>query len=1748
MNAEQPIDEDLIRRLPLPLAQLYRRAHNAKMPLERHLTAYYLWEASLKLLGSVAVIEYVELSLTDPQVVERLANLARPSVGHWWEFVRLLVPALGEAGVAGFPQLRDLVLGRTRDDLPRAASLDSALRETLDGDVAARSTVRLSDLFERLVRYRNRELGHGASGQQTGDFYARMSRLLLAGSAELLGRLDVLAGRRLVYVEDVTRQPSGHWRIERFDLCGEIGRRLEPLEMPATDVARLPCPQRVCLVSANQGNALGSEGRALELHPLMLYDTEVDEALFLNARRGRQRTEYLSYSSGRLLQRPVEAPEPRALLSRALDLPSASETGTRELAALPTSAPEPSPPEVSPGARFIGEFELLSKLGQGGMGVVYRAWQPSLGRQVALKALMRSSDPKAETRFAREIRALGRVDHPHLVKIFTSGTADEQLYYAMELVEGATLSALGDQLQARTATAAALNLETWHEVLQSTCAESRKSEKRLNASESGPTSVPAPPAAAPPVPGAQASRSHIERVAELMCQVADAAHALHEAGVIHRDIKPGNIIVTPDGTHAVLMDLGLAQLADEGDGRLTRTRQFVGTLRYASPEQVHSATHLDRRSDIYSLGVTLWELLALRPMYAATDQTPTFEVEQRIMFGAVDGVRKYNRRVPRDLEAIVMKCLEREPSSRYATARELADDLRRYRDGAPVRARPIGMLRRGLRSFRRRPARAAGVVAVFLLLGMAALGAWYWDAQHRLKVEYYAHYVNRWSAPEGIDPLSDEQVRHRNFSYRFYRRGNRVEKVETVNGQGQLTNRAAVGAFLQSGADLDRARQECGWQFKRNDRGDLSEITATDRVGEVVWVMHFTTRSTAHYADKRGFPRSRADSGAAYVEFTWSEQGFAVESRYFDRNGKPQPNGDGSFGTRQEFNDRGQVTLATDLGPDGQPQQNKHKYATQKLQFDERGNSTERTYLDAAGKPTLHQDGYARVTWRYDQYGNLIEWAYFGVDGQPTFLKDGYARTSARYDERGNRIERAYFDVAGQPCLIKEGYAKLAIAYDEQGNPIEYSNLGVDGNPTIQEDRFARSTATYDQRGNRIDWACFGLGGQPTLNKEGVARTVSRFDDRGNRIEWRCFGTDGKPVLNKDGYTTLKQQYDDYGNIVSEAYFDQHDQPTRCNDGYSRRTGKYDVGGNVVEVAFFDENSQPTRHSRLGYAKAVTKHDDRGNLVEVASFGVDGKPTADKDQAVARWTARHDARGNQIAWAGFGVDGQPTTVKGSGHAQRTATYDERGNRIEETYFDADGQQVLLKQGYTRMTSRFDARGNRIAAAFFDKEGKPTRIRDGWASWTAQYDERGNNTETAYFGADGKPTLASAGVARVTRKFDLRGNILENAYFGVNGQPTLNNDGYARFVNTHDERGNVIAIAYFDEQDQPTRSKNGYARATQKYDERGNLVEVAYFGVKGEPALHRDGYARFRARYDARGNRIEETVFGPDGKPALNRYGVARNTMAFDERGNRTELAYFGLDGRLTPHRGDGYAKITAKYNARGNRIEETYLNPDERPTLSWHGIARTTWVYDDRSNRLQEHYFGVDDKPAMCIHGVGHWEAKYDERGNQIEWASFGVDGKPIVANSGIVKRICKFDDRDNEIETNYFGIDGKPTLGTRGYARVRRKYDERDRVIAAAYFDGNGAEVKTRVVIWQVYVGSIAQRLGLRSDDVLETYGGKPVLTTFEFENEKNRELASDPAKELCVRRAGKLLKFLVPPGPIGIQVDARVVPELDP
>ena len=359
---------------------------------------------------------------------------------------------------------------------------------------------------------------------------------------------------------------------------------------------------------------------------------------------------------------------------------------------------------------WIDDFEILHELGRGGMGVVYRARQASLHRQVALKvlpgALWRSGS--AVHRFRREAQAAARLNHANVVPVYAQGEHDGSYFYAMRLVEGVPLDTA---------------IKSRPELLSSSFASSATS---ISSAAAQPTSRPgsASEEGSPPVDETESDRrattddrttDDFRHLATLIAGVAEGLAHAHENGVVHRDIKPNNLILG-DGPRLFITDFGLAFLSDEP--HVTQTGEVMGTPSYLSPEQARGDVGtIDHRTDIYSLGATLYELLTHeRPFQGASrDQimTAICQTEPR-------RPRQISPRIPVDLETICLRALEKEPARRYATALDMADDLRRYAEGRPIRSRRISPAERAYRWVRRHKAVSTAAVAVVAALAIGS--------------------------------------------------------------------------------------------------------------------------------------------------------------------------------------------------------------------------------------------------------------------------------------------------------------------------------------------------------------------------------------------------------------------------------------------------------------------------------------------------------------------------------------------------------------------------------------------------------------------------------------------------------------------------------------------------------------------------------------------------------------------------------------------------------------------------------------------------------------------------------------------------------------------------------------------------------------------------------------------------------------------------------------------------------------------
>ena len=421
----------------------------------------------------------------------------------------------------------------------------------------------------------------------------------------------------------------------------------------------------------------------------------------------------------------------------------------------------------------LGDYRILRVVGRGGMGVVYEAEQESLGRRVALKVMAghRLSDPMLLARFAREARAAARLHHTNIVPVFGVGEAEGVHYYVMQFIQGQGLNAVLNELMRLEAaqegpveaTAERPGEVSAADVARSllagkfSCVWSVTADKpalrwltQVTCPRVRPRAVPARPE--PRLSAGSGASAYARSVARIGLQAAEGLAYAHEQGILHRDVKPSNLLLDAHGI-VWITDFGLAKATTDDD--LTHTGDIIGTIRYMAPERFHG--HCDARSDVYGLGLTLYELLAKRPAF---DEADRGKLIKQVTESEPPGLLKLNRAIPRNLATIVHKAIEREPSHRYRTADDLADDLRRFIDDRPIAARRITAAEQLWRWCKRNPlaaSLAAGLLTTLVtgLLVVSVLSLRLWSVAGE-RGRLYARRPAIGAAPRGIGQASAE--------------------------------------------------------------------------------------------------------------------------------------------------------------------------------------------------------------------------------------------------------------------------------------------------------------------------------------------------------------------------------------------------------------------------------------------------------------------------------------------------------------------------------------------------------------------------------------------------------------------------------------------------------------------------------------------------------------------------------------------------------------------------------------------------------------------------------------------------------------------------------------------------------------------------------------------------------------------------------------------------------------------------------
>ncbi len=1206
---------------------------------------------------------------------------------------------------------------------------------------------------------------------------------------------------------------------------------------------------------------------------------------------------------------------------------------------------------AEPPLQQLGDYQLLREVGRGGMGVVYEARQLSLGRHVAIKVLPSHAllDPRQLGRFQREARSAAKLHHTNIVPVFGVGEQNGLHYYVMQLIPGLGLDVVLDELrslrrsgekQAPTPGDAPGNpTNVTPEVSAVDVARSLLTgEFRRRAPAGAPTTAPGEPAAeadhgaSTPVraddtsatlrlpgrgegsPLRESGHQYWRSVARVGVQVADAlAHAANQ-GILHRDIKPSNLLLDDTG-NVWVTDFGLAK-ADTDRDDLTHTGDIIGTLRYMAPERFNGQG--DFRSDTYSLGLTLYELLALRPAFDEADRN---KLVKQVIHDEPPRPRKLNPDVPRDLETVVLKAIARDPAHRYQTAGALVDDLQRFLDGRPITARRVGPIERAVKWVKRNPVVTGAALAVLLTLAAGT-------------TESYLKYREADAAyreTEAARLAESQRVKERNAA------------LNDANRQLSNSNfLLAVAAYDSRDVALARHRLASieadyrGWEwhyFRRQSTGGI--FTLYGHTG-VVWSVAFSP------------------DGTRIVTGSWDRTAKVWDAR----TGTPQ----------LELKGHTDQVNSVAFSPDGTRIVTGSWDGTAKVWDAEAGTPLLdlKGHTDMVTSVAFSPDGTRIVTGSWDRTAKVWD-ARTGAPLQD--LKDQVSLLSVAFSPDGKRIVTAgshrtkvWNARTGTPLLEMNGHAggTYTVAFSPDGTRIVTG--GYEHTAKVWNAQTGTETLTLKGHTGLVFSASFSpdgmrivTGSADTTAKIWDARTgtpLLDFKGHTNEVRAVAFSPDGSWIVT-GGYDRTAKVWDartgtpllelkGHTNPVQSVAFspDGTQIVTGSWDGTAKlwdaRTGTPQLElkghtGRVYSVAFSPDGTRivtgsPDQTAKVWDAEAGTPlldlkgHTGRINCV---AFSPDGTRivTASWDGTAKVWDARTgtlqlDLKGHMeyVTSVAFSPDG--TRIATASHDQTAKVWDAHTgtpllnltghtNYVISVAFSPDGTRIVTGS-VDRTAKMWDARTGApllelkghtgvVNSVAFSPDG--TRIVTASADGTAKVWDARPGTQPLELKGHTSPVLSVAfnpdGTGIVTGSGDLTAKVWD----ARTGTPLLELKGHT---------SGVLSVAF---------SRDGTRIVTGSYDRTARVWDAR----TGTPLLELKGHTNsvYSVAFSPDGTRIV-TVGGDQNKPG--------EAMVWDAQSG-TELKgepipqtiannWISPDGRFFAH-------------PEGNRVELIPLQPDE---------------------------------------------------------------------------------------------------------------------------------------------------------------------------------------------------------------------------
>ena len=1357
----------------------------------------------------------------------------------------------------------------------------------------------------------------------------------------------------------------------------------------------------------------------------------------------------------------------------------------------------------------VDGYEILHELGRGGMGVVYKARQIKLKRNVALKMVLSGAhaSSKMRERFMREAEASAKLQHPNIVRVYDMGESNGQPFFAMEFVDGQDLDAIG--------------------------------------------------------------QTSPNRAAEIVAAIADGVQFAHENDIIHRDLKPANILVDNDGQPKVT-DFGLAKFLDDEAISLTAVDQLMGTAPYMPPEQARDSKHVGPTADVYSLGAVLYFLLTGSAPFRGNS---SLEVLKKVENDDPVSTRKSTKTIPVDLDTICLKCLEKDPARRYQSAELLADDLRSFLTGDAIKASKLGPIGQATRYVRRKRSAQLAALAIITTLAFVGWKYWQYCQYTQPIARHFSNIDSAFAVPVGSGPLSvSQQAKRKSFKVTQVGRLGPVTSITSLNSAGCITPSRELSSFLENETD-DQVVDAAHIEFKRNAEGELVDVVAFNRVMEKLWSFHYTDPpNRGQYLGPNGYELARSGLGASYIEFKFDEQNRKTEARFYDRNQRPQANAKGVFGYAIEYDTVNNSRTFTNLDQSGNKIQWKGITSTRKW-FDQSNNLKREEFLNDSGTIVTGNEGYAAITYeyeksrliarnflgesndrvynlegvsrteyQYDQNGFKTAESFYDAEGNSTNSTEGYSKIKYVTDALGQVLCKSFFGPDDKPIATGAGYASLRLAYNDKGLVIKETVFDSQRKPTRNSNGIHRIERVYDNDGNETETSYFDLNGEPISNEFGISRKIARYE-RKRPVSIQYFDAAGKRTNHKDGFSKKKQTLDNRGNVVKVEFFDELENPVQTADGFAVEEFDYDELGRLSAHRVFDTAGNATVHV-AGWHRKSTKYDDFGNVIEIKYFN-----------AI-----------NQPAWF------TGTNNDSSGFSMLRGTYDGRGKVLELMFFDERGEPVLNSEGYSVQKFEYDRYGNETFSAFFDTVGKPTFSKQNRAARVeAKYDRSGNATEISWFDTEGKLTQNASGIARLENTYDERNKLVEFRQFAASGQPlgALQDNGLrdAPVVRyQYDNRGNRIKRMVFSGDGKPTKDHRGVHAELMKYDHRGLQIEIQFLDQNEQLAVHVDGYARKSYLYDSQGNVIEERFFGLNGKPIIPPIlNAATVKSEFDRNGNMTSVARFGEDGKPILDQ-NGNHEIRSTFDQWGRLVETRFFGVQKKPTLNNFGFAgyrhkydskgnitEIVWFgvqdelvegeskyairrnqYDDRGNLVEGRFFDRNDQLVKNNFGFASFVSEYNERGLETRHCVFDESGKPTVGKPYLYHcRESGYNERGDHVLDRYYGIDSKLKNNPSGFAELIVHYDDNGNLLRDEYFDQDGSPLTVQVKINSVLNGSVAQQAGTQVGDIILLFDGQPVTGIVNLVHQRDNAVEG---ATISVLREEETIEIYWPTGRLGV------------